>query len=336
MIHCSEERFLSIQSTQEGIPMKLFKRFFITILLLLLLSPVIILGLAYMPNVEPPSGFDNSSSIIKLSGESLLDNLLDMGNGQILISEALINQLLAEKLAETELKTEQLTLNYLYVDLKEARIQVVGHITTLLGYKTSLTLTMEPIIEDNHLVLSMDKLKMGRVPIPKRLIQNIFGPLIMRTQMDLPENIDLESLKLSLDLTEINPYEKVITIKSIEVTEDDLLIKVGLSASMVDSVSNTITPIIETAEEAFNAVSNLIPDADASSFDNIMSTLSDVTQSSQPHIDENQILSLIETAANLSEETKALLMVQVQESIKKEDLDQLKSLLDSYDIPYNF
>ena len=336
MIHCNEDRFLSIQSIKEGNPMKLFKRFFIIILLLLLLSPVIILGLAYIPSVEPPSGFDNSSSIIKLSGESLLDNLLDMGNGQILLSEALINQLLAEKLEETELKTQQLTLNYLYVDLKEARIQVVGHITTLLGYKTSLTLTMEPTIEDNNLLLSMDKLKMGRVPIPKGLIQNIFGQLIRRTQMDMPENIDLETLNLSLDLTEINPYEKAITIKGIEVTEDDLLIKVGLSTSIVDSVSDALTPVIETAQEAFNDVSDLIPDEDTSSFNNIMSTLSDVTQSSQPHIDEDQILSLIEDATNLSEETKALLMVQVQESIKKEDLDQLKSLLNSYDIPYNF
>ncbi|MBN2259131.1 MAG: hypothetical protein JW702_01150 [Clostridiales bacterium] len=231
--------------------MIIFKKIILMLLILLIVSPLTILLLIYSPDEELPNAFqvenmdDNKESMNYFKDLDLRD-LSD-----IKMSESEINKIINIYVEYGMSNDENIDVKYLYLDLKENRIEGYGYviISKMMDFPMKIKLTAETTYSDGMLNVKIEKIKAGRVSVPLWLIKKI----MVANEMKIP-GLDLEDLSYKVDIDGLNPYSNIFTVKDAFIDEEYLHVKIELVNLLPEKFDSMMQSLFDVFNEGFDKI----------------------------------------------------------------------------------
>lgn len=301
--------------------MRLFKGIMSTLMfliLLLILIPLIGILMMYSSDAQLPAEFTYPETEEGINwGEYLseidFENLTDLK-----IGEKEVNLFLQTYVEMGLPETDDLLVNYAYLDFKEEEIDFIAHadVRKFMDFPVKVRVMMNSEYVDGVETLSLDKAYLGKLRVPNFVIRYALEMSDVRS-----EYLDHRKLKVCIDIEEENPYSEMIVLKDIRIDEEAMHLEIGLSDFISDEF---VKPSVEIVGDSIQSVYTHLEEEEKAAADVILSFVEE-----NPTVDPNAIgisdaTELFEAFTSLSPEVQGEVINDLEEQLDPEVIEQLK------------
>ncbi len=301
--------------------MKLLKGIMSTLmflLLLLILIPLVGILMMYSSDVELPEAFSYPEAESGINwGEYLSDidfeNLTDLK-----IGEKEVNLFLQTYVEMGLTESDDILVNYAYLDFKENEIEVIAHVDVrkFMDFPVKIRVKMNSDYADGIETLSLKKAYLGKLRVPNFLIRYALVMSEVRS-----EYLDHRALKIRIDIEEKNPYSEMVVLKDIRIDEESVHLEIGLSDFLSDKV---VKPTVEIMSDSINSVYAHLEEEEKAAADVILEFVEENPDLDPSTIGTSDATELFKAFTSLSPAVQGEVVNDLEEQLDPEAIEQLK------------
>lgn len=334
--------------------MRLIKRIIILLFIILIGLPLAVVGAALIKDETPPAYLENIDEENSESIESQIKSELEkylmqflMGDQKIIIEERKVNELLYRTF-EGFKEQADLSPRVLWVKFGEDELSAY----TLVGYRnftTTLTLRVNVTEENKNTKISLNTMKIGKLPIPKFLVKYVANNYLDDVKFKYGE-IDYNELSITIlgkylqDLLEKQLQDNLIIFDYISFKEKQFVVYCKLNPDNPQAMAfqKTIDELKEVIQDSGKLIDKLSGDDGILNLDDpVEKALSEDFQALQDLLknpteitsdDFEIITSIQENYTNLPEEKQEEIINIIEGSISDEIKEEFFKALQDLDV----
>lgn len=210
----------------------------IIVFLVIVLGSLVIVAKIHTPEIEIPSSVKQAiEEPIELNEQiNEIFSSWDNEKGEMKISEQMVNSIVAKYVEE--IKVDQATINYTYVEFHENLVDFNIHVTMQEPQKFPTlihgTISFDYLNTEEEMLFKLESLELGSFNVPRFAIEKGLNQLEDQGRLEILElygALDQKELSFTYDFSSVK--EKLsffVDIDDIKISEDNVYIKVNKSA----------------------------------------------------------------------------------------------------------